>query len=154
MHDLRWIRDNPTEFDRGLTRRGLPRCAGEILALDRSWRAAESRAQEAQARRNRVAREVGAAKKRGEDIAPLLRQTGEDRDVEAQAGAEAAQLRAQIDEILAGLPNLPAKEVPDGPDQTANRLLRLDGERPRFAFPPSSHETFSPPPRPTDFSRS
>jgi len=140
MHDLRWIRDNPTEFDRGLKRRGLPPCAGEILALDRPWRAAETRAQEAQARRNRVAREIGAAKKRGEDIAPLLRQTGEDREIEAQAGAEAAQLRAQIDEILAGLPNLPAEEVPDGPDETANRVLRHHGEPTRFDFAPLSHE--------------
>ena len=55
MHDLRLIRDNPADFDRGLTRRGLPPCAKEILALDKSWRAAETRAQEAQARRNRVA---------------------------------------------------------------------------------------------------
>ena len=140
MHDLRWIRDHPTEFDRGLTRRGLPPYANEISALDRSWRAAETRAQEAQARRNRVAREIGAAKKRGEDIAPLLRRTDEDREVEAQACAEAARLRAQIDEILAGLPNLPAEEVPDGPDETANRVLRHYGEPPRFDFAPLSHE--------------
>jgi seryl-tRNA synthetase len=140
MHDLRWIRDNRAEFDRGLTRRGLPPSADAILALDRSWRAAETRAQEAQARRNRVAREIGAAKKRGADIAPLLRQTGEDGDVEAQAGAEATQLRAQIDEILAGLPNLPAEEVPDGPDETANRVLRHHGEPPHFDFAPLSHE--------------
>ena len=140
MHDLRWLRDNPTEFDRGLTRRGLPPYAKEILALDRSWRAAETRAQEAQARRNRVAREIGAAKKRGEDIAPLLRQTGEDREVEAEARAEAARLRTQIDEILASLPNLPAEEVPDGPDETANRVLRHYGEPPRFDFAPLSHE--------------
>ena len=140
MYDLRWIRDNPTNFDRGLTRRGLPPRAQEILALDVSWRAAETRAQEAQARRNRVAREIGAAKKRGEDIAPLLRQTGEDREVETQAAAEAAQLRAQIDEILAGLPNLPAEEVPDGLDETANRVVRHHGEPPRFDFAPLSHE--------------
>src|ERR1700732_4156449 len=140
MHDLRWIRDNPTEFDRGLTRRGLAPRAEEILAFDRSWRAAETRAQEAQARRNRVAREIGAAKKRGEDIAPLLRQTGEDREVEAEAGVEAARLRAEIDEILAGLPNLPGEEVPDGPDETANRVLRYHGEPPHFSFAPLPHE--------------
>jgi len=140
MHDLRWVRDNPTEFDHGLTRRGLPPRADEILALDRSWRAAETRAQEAQARRNRITREIGAAKKRGEDIEPLLRQTGEDREIEAQASAEAAQLRAQIDEILSGLPNLPAEEVPDGPDETANQVLRQHGEPPRFDFTPLSHE--------------
>src|SRR5256714_12152244 len=140
MHDLRWIREHPEEFDRGLTRRELPARTEEILALDRTWRAAATRAQEAQARRNRVARGIAAAKKRGEDLAPLLRQTGEDREAEAQAGAEAAQLRAQIDGMLAGLPNLPAEEVPDGPDETANRVLRHHGEPPRFNFAPLSHE--------------
>jgi seryl-tRNA synthetase len=140
MHDLRWVRDHPADFDRGLTRRGLPPCAEEILALDRRWRAAETRAQEAQARRNRVAREIGAAKKRGEDIAALLHETAEDRATETRAGAEAAQLRARIDEILAGLPNLPADEVPDGPDESANRVLRHHGDPPRFDFAPLSHE--------------
>ncbi|MBV9202826.1 MAG: serine--tRNA ligase [Alphaproteobacteria bacterium] len=140
MHDLRWIREHPEEFDRGLTRRGLPRGADQILALDRSWRVAETQVQEAQARRNRAAREIGAAKKRGEDITPLLRQTTEDREAEARAGAEAAELRARIDEILASLPNLPAEEVPDGPDETANRVLRHHGEPPRFDFAPLSHE--------------
>jgi len=24
MHDIKWIRDNPDAFDRGLARRGLP----------------------------------------------------------------------------------------------------------------------------------
>jgi seryl-tRNA synthetase len=140
MHDLRWVRDHPADFDRGLTRRGLPPCAEEILALDRRWRAAETRAQEAQARRNRVAREIGAAKKRGEDIAALAHETAEDRATETRAGAEAAQLRARIDEILAGLPNLPADEVPDGPDESANRVLRHHGDPPRFDFAPLSHE--------------
>src|SRR5262249_48737640 len=140
MHDLRWIREHPDEFDRGMLRRGLPPRSEEILSLDRSWRAAETRAQEAQARRNRIAREIGAAKKRGEPAEPLLRQSNADRDTEAAAGAEATRLRAEIDEILAGLPNLPAEEVPDGPDESANRVLRHHGEPPHFDFAPLSHE--------------
>jgi seryl-tRNA synthetase len=140
MHDLRWIREHPDEFDRGMTRRALAPRAEEILALDRSWRAAETRAQEAQARRNRIAREIGAARQRGEPLEPFLRQSTEDREIEASAGAEAARLRAEIDEILAGLPNLPAEEVPDGPDETANRVLRHHGDLPQFDFAPLSHE--------------
>ena len=140
MHDIRWVRDHPAELDRGLGRRGLPPCAEEVLALDRAWRAAETSAQEAQARRNRISREIGAAKQRGEEIEPLLRQVAEDRDVEAAAAAEAARLRAQIDEILAELPNLPADEVPDGPDETANLLVRREGDPPRFNFEALSHE--------------
>ena len=140
MHDLRWIREHPAEFDRGLERRGLAPRAEEILALDREWRAAETRSQEAQARRNRLGREIGAARKRGEPIEALLGQSTEDKEAEVQAGAEAARLRAQIDEILAGLPNLPADDVPDGPDETANRVLRYHGEPPSFDFTPLPHE--------------
>ncbi len=140
MHDIRWVRDHAAEFDRGLARRGLPARAEEVLALDRAWRAAETRAQEAQARRNRIARDIGAAKQRGEEIEPLLRQAAADRDAEASAAAEATRLRAEIDETLAGLPNLPADEVPDGPDESANRVLRHHGEPPRFDFAPLAHE--------------
>jgi seryl-tRNA synthetase len=140
MHDLRWIREHPEEFDRGLTRRGLPPYAERILALDRSWRAAETRAQESQARRNRLAREIGAAKKRGEPVEPLLRQSGENRDAEAEATADSVRLHAEIDEILVGLPNSPADDVPDGPDETANQVLRYYGQIPNFDFAPLSHE--------------
>ena len=140
MHDLRWIREHPEEFDRGLTRRGLSKHAEEILALDRSWRAAETRAQEAQAQRNRISREIGSAKSRGLDVQPLVDSQRATREAEANEAAEAARLREEIDEILAGLPNLPAEDVPDGPDETANRVLRHYGEPPRFEFAPLSHE--------------
>ncbi len=152
MHDIRWIRDDPAEFDRGLARRGLPPRADEILVLDRSWRAAETRAQEAQAQRNRIAREIGAARSgRGEAIGanvetsplgadPKIQEAAEARKTEAEAAGEAARLRAEIDEILAGLPNLPADEVPDGADETANLLVRREGEPPLFNFEPATHE--------------
>jgi seryl-tRNA synthetase len=140
MYDLRWIRDNPEEFDRGLRRRGFEPRAEEILALDRFWRAAETRAEEARARRNRLAKEIGAAKGRGAAVEPLLQQSAADKDIEAAAVQEAARRRAEIDDILAGLPNLPALDVPDGPDENANRVLRHEGELPRFDFPPLPHE--------------
>ncbi|MBV9861151.1 MAG: serine--tRNA ligase [Alphaproteobacteria bacterium] len=140
MHDLRWIRENPAEFDRGLTRRGLPPRADAILALDREWRGNETRVQEAQARRNRLAKEIGAARKRGDDMEPLLRQSAADKESETETIAVAARLRGEIDNLLATLPNLPAPEVPDGLDESANRLLRLEGEAPCFNFEPRPHD--------------
>jgi seryl-tRNA synthetase len=140
MHDIRWIREHPEEFDRGMMRRGLPRRSEEILFLDRSWRAAETRAQEIQAQRNRLSKEIGAAKARGLEVQALIGSQKPAMDAETAATAEAARLRAEIDEILAGLPNLPAEDVPDGPDETANRVLRHHGEPPHFDFAPLSHE--------------
>src|SRR5947209_1907794 len=140
MHELRWIRENPAEFDRGLGRRGLLPCAEQVLALDREWRQRETEAQESQATRNRLSREVGAAKKRGENADELIREIDRNKEQEAATAAKAAELRQQIEELLAGLPNLPAPEVPDGLDETANKELRRVGEPPRFNFEPLAHE--------------
>jgi seryl-tRNA synthetase len=140
MHDLRWIRDNPAEFDRGLARRFLPGRAEEVLALDRAWRAAETAAQEAQARLNQLGREIGAAKKRGDDPAALLEEAAELKLLAEVRGGEAPVRRAQLDELLATLPNLPAAEVPDGPDETANKVVRTHGTPPGFNFEPRAHE--------------
>src|SRR5438552_6207947 len=140
MHDLRWIRENPDAFDRGLMRRGLPACAAEILAIDREWRALETQAQESQATRNRLSREIGAAKSLGEPIDELLQQVEGRKQAEAATAAQAAELRQQIDELVAILPNLPASDVPDGPDESANREIRRHGEPPRFNFDPRPHE--------------
>jgi seryl-tRNA synthetase len=140
MHDLRWIRENPEEFDRGLGRRGLPPRGAEVLALDGEWRALETEAQEAQATRNRLSRDVGAAKKRGESADELLAQIARRNDIEAANAAKAAELRRQLDDLLASLPNLPAPEVPDGPDESANEEIRRHGAPPRFNFAPLPHE--------------
>jgi seryl-tRNA synthetase len=141
MHDLRWIRENPEEFDRGLARRCLLEpYAEKILALDRSWRAAETDAQEAQARLNLIAREIGAAKKRGEDATALLEEAGGLKLRADHRPGEAAARRAERDHLLETLPNLPAPEVPDGPDESTNRELRRHGEPPHFDFPPLAHE--------------
>jgi seryl-tRNA synthetase len=140
MHDLRWIRENPDAFDRGLESRGLSPCAEQVLALDREWRALETAAQESQAARNRLSREIGAAKSRGEPVDELLRRVEGSKQTEAATAAKAAELRQQIDALLASLPNLPAEEVPDGADESANREVRRHGEPPRFNFDPLPHE--------------
>jgi seryl-tRNA synthetase len=140
MHDLRWIRENPEAFDRGLKRRGLAPCADEVLGLDREWRRLETEAQEAQARRNAMSRQIGAAKSRGEPVDELMRQVAETRDAETANAAKAAELRRQIDDRLAELPNLPEADVPEGLDETANILQRTVGEPPRFNFDVRAHE--------------
>ena len=89
MHDIRWIRDHPEAFDRGLARRGLAGEAGRLIAIDEGRRAAIARAEGVQARRNAASKEIGEAKKAKD---------------EARAKglmAEVADLKAAIDVPLA-----------------------------------------------------
>jgi seryl-tRNA synthetase len=59
---------------------------------------------------------------------------------QAEAESRAAELTAELDGWLASLPNLPAPEVPDGPDESANKELRRVGEPRAFNFPPKAHD--------------
>jgi seryl-tRNA synthetase len=139
MHDIRAIRDDPAAFDLALARRGLPARSPEILALDAGRRATQTRLQELQQKRNELSAEVGRAKSRGEDAAGLMAQVQRLKDEMAAAEAAAAEADAALDRLLATIPNLPAADVPDGADETANREIRRWGNPRNFDFPIKQH---------------
>jgi seryl-tRNA synthetase len=132
MHDLRLIRDNPDAFDRGLARRGVSPMAPEILELDTRRRAAQTTLQELQARRNEASKEIGKAKREGRDADALMAEVAGLKDRIQQTEEEERAAGATLDAYLVSLPNLPADDVPDGPDETANVELRRVGEPPRI----------------------
>src|SRR5579863_6536920 len=139
MFDLKTIRDHPDAFDRGLARRHLPPRTPEILPLDQRWRAAQTKAQELQAERNKLAREIGAVKAKGGDAGELMRRVAESKEEEARLEAEATLLKGEVDALLAGIPNLPADDVPDGKDETANKELRAVGTPRQLNFVAKDH---------------
>ena len=85
------------------------------------------------ARRNEASKEIGEAKKRKDEAAAAALMA----EVAAiKAGLPSLEetekgLGQQLEEILATLPNLPAPDVPDGPDETGNVEVR------RFGAPPA-----------------
>ncbi|HQU34674.1 MAG TPA: serine--tRNA ligase, partial [Thermoanaerobaculaceae bacterium] len=62
----------------------------------------------------------------------------------AAAEGEAAALAAEVAELELAIPNLPHASVPEGPDESANRVERTWGEPPVFAFPPQAHWDLGP----------
>jgi seryl-tRNA synthetase len=139
MHDLKQIRDDPAAFDAGLKRRCLPPQSAEILALDARRRAAQTRLQEHQQRRNDVSRQVGASKSKGQDASALMAEVAQLKDAMEAATAEEHAAAAELDQILAGIPNLPAADVPDGADADANVEIRRHGNPRNFPFAAKQH---------------
>jgi seryl-tRNA synthetase len=139
MFDLKWIRDNPADFDAGRARRGLPALSAQVLELDQKRRAAQTRFQESQARRNELSRQVGQAKAKGGDASGIMAEVAALKDTIAAAEAEDKALGAELDALLAAQPNLPAADVPDGPDESANRIERTVGNVRNFSFKPKQH---------------
>ncbi|HUN48815.1 MAG TPA: serine--tRNA ligase [Stellaceae bacterium] len=139
MFDLRWIRDNPAAFDKGLARRGLPPQSPDVLALDKGWREAQTEAERLQAERNRLSKEIGAAKAKGLDASEIMTQVAASKERQAAMEAEAAERLRAVEAQLAGIPNIPADDVPDGADADGNLEVRRHGTPPSLGFAPRDH---------------
>ena len=132
MFSAKWIRENGDLFDGGLARRGVEPHADRVLELDARRRAAQAKFQEQQHTRNRMSNEIGAARTRGEDTGALLAEVAALKDVAQGWEQKEKVAAAELDELLKGLPNLPADDVPDGADESANREIRRWGQPQRF----------------------
>ena len=141
MHDIRFIREHPDAFDHALKRRGLPGEAQRLIALDERRRSAIKRAEEVQARRNAVSKEIGAARKKG-DEAGIQKMVAEIAELkEALPGVEALEreFSKRLNDELAGIPNLPLDDVPDGKDANDNIERHHFGAKRGYAFAPKQH---------------
>ena len=118
---------------------GLPPASPEILAKDAERRAALTALQEKQARRNALAREVGQGKRTGADTSALEAEATALRGEMEGLETRAAALDDAIRRILEGLPNVLDPDVPDGPDETANVVLKQHGEPRDLGFQPRQH---------------
>ncbi|MEM7498673.1 MAG: serine--tRNA ligase [Pseudomonadota bacterium] len=132
MHDIRFIRENPDAFDRALMRRGGHGASAEILEIDGARRRAIAAAEAAQAERNAASKEVGKAKASGNEaeFERLRALVAAKKDEGAALEEEAKAADAKLSELLLGLPNLPAEDVPDGADETQNVEINRWGEPP------------------------
>ena len=139
MFDIKWIRDNAQEFDNAMARRGLdPQSAG-LIELDEKRRQLQFEAQEIQAERNKLSKEVGALKAKGEDAEDLIAKVSRTKDAEAEAEMVAAEAETALGEAMAKLPNRPADDVPEGADEAANEEIRTWGDKPTFDFEAREH---------------
>ncbi len=139
MFDIKWIRDNPEALDDGLRRRGEAPCAAELLDLDEKRRGLQTTLQEARQRRNDASREIGAAKKNGEDAGALMDEVASLKERISALEEEERTTGEALEARLAGLPNIPDPEVPVGEDESANQLVRSHDAPPVFPFTPRDH---------------
>ena len=139
MHDIRAIRADPAAFDVAMARRGLAPVSAELMALDVDRRAAQTALQDQQARRNALAKEIGQGRRAGVDTAALEAEATALRDDMDSLEKRVPVLDAAIRRILDSLPNVLDASVPDGPDETANLVLKLAGQPRAFNFEPKQH---------------
>ncbi len=130
MHDIRTVREDGAGFDAALARRGHGPVAGALLRLDDARKMAIAASESNATRRNALSRAFGAAKAR-DDMDGAERLQAEAALARAAAPGLDGTVReaeAALRDALLAIPNLPAREVPDGTDEHANVEIRRWGD--------------------------
>ena len=141
MYDIKWIREHPDAFDRGLTRRGLEPLSKKLVALDEKRRAAITKFEQAQARRNAASKDIGDAKKAKDEAkaSKLMAEVTEFKSSLPAMEEQQTTLAAELDKELAQIPNTPLDDVPDGADAGGNVEHHVVGKKRDYAFKPRQH---------------
>ncbi|MCB1532588.1 MAG: serine--tRNA ligase [Alphaproteobacteria bacterium] len=128
MFDIRAIRENPEDFDKGWARRGLEAQTPAILKLDEERRAVQTQLQELQAKRNEESQKIGEIKKSGGDAQEQMDAVARMKDEMVALEERERTLAESLNQHLAGLPNILNAQVPDGEDESGNVEVRKWGE--------------------------
>ena len=141
MLDLNFVRDNVPLVEEKLRQRGLDPAAvlRDFREVDSQRRHAITEAETLKARRNKASEDIAKLKKTGQDATAAMAETKDLREQIQTREKTAADLDARLQEILAGIPNLPHASVPVGHSAEENVEVRRWGHAPQFDFTPKPH---------------
>ena len=139
MLDIKLLRQDLDAVVANLARRGFKLDRDRWLALEAQRKELQIEVERLRQTRNERSKSIGRAKAAGGDVEALKRDVGELGDALAGAEAKLSATSAELDDFLAGLPNMLHESVPPGRDSSDNVELRRWGTPPKFDFTPLDH---------------
>ena len=140
MIDPNLLRNNLAEVAEKLKiKRGFTLDVAKITQLEEQRKALQVKTETLQAERNARSKAIGAAKARGEDIAPLLAEVDHMAAELEQGKVELDKVQNALNDIALNIPNIPADEVPLGKDDSENLEVSRWGEPRKFDFEVKDH---------------
>ncbi len=129
MIDIKKLRDEFDATAAALARRGVEKERLEKARdLDERRRALVGETETLKAKRNAASKEIGAVAKAGGDISKVKEEMRRVGDRIAEIDRELATVEHDLRETLLMIPNIPAAEIPTGPDSSTNVVVRKVGE--------------------------
>src|SRR3954470_714318 len=140
MIDIQLLRKDPEGVARRLATRGPGTFDVEqFRRFEDARKNLQTAVEQAQAARNRIAKDIGQAKAQGRDVGEALAQGEKLKALLEQSEQQLAKLQAGFQDFLARIPNLPHDSVPVGEGAEQNREERRFGEPRRFDFQVLDH---------------
>lgn len=138
MIDIRLIREQPEFVRAEIAKLNTTAPIDEITELDQRRRQLLTEVEALKAERNEGSKVVSRTKDASDrqSLIENLRLLG---DSISALDEQQKQIDAELNELMLQVPNLPLPEVPIGPDESHNVVVREVGNRNEFAFRPKPH---------------
>jgi len=139
MLSREYLRERTDDYRNALKNRGASVDLERFLELDAERRRTITQVEALKAQRNAASQEIAQLKKAKQDasaqIEAMKRVGDEIKQLDERLGVVEDELR----NLELYFPNVPDASVPVGPDDSANRVERVWGEKPQFDFAPKPH---------------
>ena len=141
MHDIKKIRENPSDLDELLAKRKHPPVSNQIIELDEKNREIIGELQVIQEERNTKSKLIGeyAANGKNDEAAKLKAEVTSLKDKMQELENSQREKQEELNTVLSSLPNNPADDVPVG-DESLNKEIKLEGNKKEFTFTPKEHD--------------
>ncbi len=138
MHNIKYIRENPSEFDNNLKKRGLKPFSENIIEIDIKRRGLQTEIQKIQNERNSKSKEIGLIKSKNGDVKKLHDEVSILKEKLSNLVEKENQLSTELNKILLNLPNIIDEDLPIG-NEDNNLEIRKWGSIKKFNFQPKDH---------------
>ena len=139
MLDIQLLRTDLDAVARRLADRGFEFPVAAFQALEAQRKTCQTATQDLQAKRNALSKQIGQLKARGEDTSAVMAEVAGLGDALERNERELETVRQSLDDLLAGIPNVPRADVPAGRSADDNVEVRRVGSPRLFDFPVRDH---------------
>ena len=138
MIDIKWIRENPEEFDSAMSKRGLEPISKEIISIDDKCKNLITKIQSLQTERNFLSKEIGVLKSKNLDANKEMEKVSSIKNMLEELENAKNNFLNKRNNILVNIPNIPDKNIPEGINP-GYKIIKTVGKIKKFKFKPKEH---------------
>ncbi len=139
MIDPKYFRTDIEEAASRLATRNFNLDVSFLQNLEQQRKELQIKTQDLQSKRNAMSKQIGQAKRNGDDTTELMAQVNQVGQELAEVKIRQDEILAQIDQYALTVPNLPDPSDPIGKDDSFNQEVRRWGTPRVFDFPIKDH---------------
>ena len=130
MHDIKYIRNNPSEFEKEIKKRNVKIDLNKILELDKINRSLIQKKETLESEKKKISKTNDKSLfEKSKKISAEIEKLNNDQN----------KIDENLNSILSNIPNIALNDVPIGPDDKSNVEIKKIGTIPSFNFEPKPH---------------